>query len=137
MAGGDRLDLRPAVNRAAIPEHDDRPGQVAEQESEEECDFDLRDIVAVEVRVEPVAVPPRAHGERGDRRHLVAPIAMTKERRLAPRGPRPAHRWQQEKPALVEENEVRVQAPGFFLTAGPPEPPPRAGPPPSPPPPPP
>lgn len=117
MPGEEVFDLRPAVDGAAVPEQDDRAGQVPEQEPQEQRDFDLRDIVAVEVRVQSTAVAARAHGQRRDRRHLVASIAMADDRRLSPRGPGSAHGGQQEKPALVEENEIRVQAPGFFLIA--------------------
>jgi len=115
MAGADMLDLRPAVDRAAVPEHDDRAREVSEEEPQEERDLDLRDVVAVEVRVQPAAMPPRAHGQRGDRRDLVAPVAVAQQRCLAPRRPGAAHRGQQEKPALVEEDQIRLQAPGFFL----------------------
>jgi hypothetical protein len=117
MAREELLDCRPAVDRTAVPEHDDRSRQMPEEEPQKERDLDLRDIVAVEVRVEPATVPARAHRARRDRRHLVAAVAMAEQRRLAARRPRPPHRGQQEKSALVQEDEIRVQAPGFFLIA--------------------
>ena len=88
--------------------------QVTKQELQEERDFALRDVVTGGVRVEAASVPPGTDGHRGDGRDLGAPVTVTQERRLAPRRPGPAHRGQQEKPALVQEDEICVQAPGFF-----------------------
>ena len=117
MAREDRLDLGAGVDRVPIPKHDEPPTHMAQESSQENRHLDPRDVDEVEVHVQPTAVALGTDGERRDRRDLVALVAVANERRAPPRCPRPPDRRQQEKAALVEENQVGVQASGFFLIA--------------------
>ena len=70
-----------------------------------------------EVERDPTA--PWRHRQRPDDRGLLAvPSGLRKDRRLTAGRPRPAHERCEEKPALIEEYDVRVQSPRFFLMRG-------------------
>ena len=105
------------VDRAAIQEQDDVRPEVSEQSAEKHRYFDVRDIVRMEVNVE--AAPPASGTDRDGRdgRDLVAAIPMPQDRRLAARCPGSPDVGNEQEPGLVEEDEVGVQAPGFFLMA--------------------
>jgi len=110
-----RLHVGPLVNAAAIQEHDHVAAEMPEQGAEKDGDLDVGDVV-VGMKVDVEAHPPAlgTDGDGGDRRNLVASIAVPDDRGLPPRGPRPPDVRDQEKPAFVEEHHVGPQALGFF-----------------------
>lgn len=113
-----RPDIRALVDRPAVPEHDHVAPQMPEQGAEEERDLHVGDVL-VRMEVEVQAEPPPLGAERdgGDGRDLVPAVAVTDQRGVPPRRPGAAHGRDQQKARLVEEHQMGVQAPGFFLTA--------------------
>ena len=70
-------------------------------------------------KVERDPTSPGRHRQRPDDRSLFSVTSrLRKNRCLSSRGPRPAHERREQQPALIEENDVRVQPPGFFLMRG-------------------
>ena len=110
-------DIGTLVDRAAIQDHDDVPSEEAEQGAEEHRDFDVSDVVRMEVNVQAEPAASGTDRDGGDRRDLVAAIPMPQDRRLAARCPGSPYVGNEQEPGLVKENEVGVQAPGFPLMA--------------------
>ena len=117
VAGTQGADGRSLVNRPAVPEEDHRAVQMPQQQAEEHGDLDMADVGEVKVAVEPEAVPARADGDGRDRRNALVRVPMAQQRCDPARRPGTTHRRDQQEAALVEEGQVRPQAPGFFLIA--------------------
>lgn len=115
MTGEHRLHVRSAVDGAAVPEEEDGAVEMAQQQSQERRDLDMGDVLKVQMAVEPDPPVGGADRHRRDRRDLVALVAVDQHWRLTARCPRAADRGHQQKAALVQECQVGVQAPGFFL----------------------
>jgi len=62
MSDDERRDLGASVNAATVPKKHDRTPDLAKEVAQEERDLALRDVLAVQVKVEPNALPPVAHG---------------------------------------------------------------------------
>lgn len=94
----------------------DVPAEIA-QEGGEPRRIDV--VVRPDREVEAHASAAGRHGQRADHRDLL-PVAsaLSQDRRLAARGPSPAHERRQQNAALVEEDDVGVQALGFLLMRG-------------------
>ena len=70
-------------------------------------------------KVECDPATPRRHRQRPDDRGLLSVTSgLRQDRRLAARGPGPAHERCEEEPTLIQEDDVRVQPPRFFLMRG-------------------
>ena len=78
-------------------------------------DLEMGDVVEVEVAVQTEAMAQGTHGHCGDRRDLVALVAVDNQRRLAAGSPGAAHGGDEKEAAFVQENYIRPEAPGFFL----------------------
>ena len=118
MAPTDVGDGPPMVNRASIPDEDDVTPEVTQQVTQEDRDFDIREIVRMQVEVEPEVLAAGADGDRGNRRHAIPAGPMVQHRRLAARRPRAAHGRGQLKAGFIGKHEMGVQPPRFFLIAG-------------------
>ena len=114
MARQEAVESRPAVDRAAVPQHDDRPAQLAQQLAQEAGDFKLGEIGKVEVAVKPQAMAHRTDANCRDGGNLVAGVAMQEQRGLAAGRPRAAHAGNQQKATFVQKRQMSTQAPGFF-----------------------
>src|SRR3984893_8446874 len=75
-------------------------------------------LFLVEVNIESQALALRAHRYHRNGRDLVPPVAVVDKRRLAAWSPGAADIGNQQKAAFIQKNQVRLQAPGFFLRAG-------------------
>jgi hypothetical protein len=117
MAGEHLLHVGPAVDGAAIPEQDDGAAKMAQQQPQEHRDLHVGDVLHVQMAVESEPSVGGADRHRRDGRDLVALVAMDQPRRLPPGRPGPAHGGHQQEAALVQEGQVRPQAPGFFKPA--------------------
>jgi hypothetical protein len=92
--------------------------QLPKQGAEEDRDLHVGDVLVgmeVDVQAEPLTLG--AERDRGDGRDLVPAVSVSHERGLPPRRPRAAHVRDQQKARLVQEHQMGVQAPGFFLMA--------------------
>lgn len=115
-ASQERANHRPAMNRAVVPEDDDRAPQMTQERAEERADVGRPDIGGLELEVEATALALRAEREGRDDGHAVVALPVTEQWRLAPRGPGPPDRGDQEEPGLVDEDEVGAQPRGVFFT---------------------
>lgn len=114
----ERADGITAVNLPIVPDDDHWSAQVAQQVSQEGTDLLMLDVLGMEAPIEPQPLAPRAHRHAGDDRDLVAAIAMPDDRRLATRGPGPAHGRNQQEARLVDEDEMGAQPRSVFFTRG-------------------
>ena len=119
MAGQDLGDGGSAVNRAAVPQQEDRAAPLAQPPPQAGGDLELGEVVEVAVAVQPAALAHGTDGHGGDGRELVARVAVHQQRGLAARRPGAAHRGHQQEATFVQERQMRAQAPGFFLSATP------------------
>jgi len=112
----DVLLYQPSVmDRPAVPDQNDRPGQMQQQAAKEPDDLHPADVVGVELDVHPESPSARGNRQGSDGGDTVPAIAVIQERRLAPGSPRAAHRRDQEEPAFVDKYEVGTQPTRFFL----------------------
>lgn len=112
------LHRREAMQPQAIPEHDHRAPQVAQQMSEEGADLDQADVVMVPLVVEAEALADRADREPGDDGDAIVAIPMAQQRGLAPGRPGPEDGRGQHEARFVYEDEVGPQPNGVFFTRG-------------------
>lgn len=112
---------RPAsMHVEAIPHQNDRTLNLASEVSNELGQPHAVDVACrPDRKVKRDPTPPRRHRQRSDDRGLLSvTTGLRKDRRLAARGPGPAHERCEEKPALIQEDDVSVQSPRFFLMRG-------------------
>jgi hypothetical protein len=69
------------------------------------------------MRIEAAAVALGTDRHRRNRRDAIVAVAVAHDRRVPPWRPRPAHRRDEQKAALIQEDQVGLQAAGFFLMA--------------------
>lgn len=112
------VSRRAAMKPQAIPEHDHRAPQMAQQVGEEATDFDLADVVMVPLVVEAEVLTEPADGETGDHRDAVVAIPVAQERCVAARRPGAEHRGREHEAGFVYEDEVGPQPNGVFFTRG-------------------
>ena len=107
---------RPFVVAGAVPDHDHSAAQPAEQILKEVDDprgVDVGPRVGFEIEAKPTA--PRGDAERRDRRDFVAlPPESGQNGRPTLRRPGAADQRIEEKPALVDQDEVCPLVPRFF-----------------------
>lgn len=125
MSSHESLSLLGAVGFSTVPQHDDGPAQMPQEETEELDDFGGFDVpVGVKADVEPDAFPARRNTERGDRGDLLAVSPDVPENRgLSARTPGAPDQRQKGESCLIEKNEMGVTFSGFFLYAPSPSPP--------------
>ena len=117
----EHLDHRPAsMHVEPIPHENDRALDLAPEVSNEVGQPYAVDVAAgPDRKVERDSTSPGRHRQRSDDRSLFSVTPRLREDRcLASRRPGPAHERCEEKPALIQENDVRVQPPRFFLMRG-------------------
>ncbi len=83
-----------AMDRASVPEQDNRPAQMAKEKPQEIGDLEMGDVVEMEVAVQPEALTMGADGHGGDRRDSLVVVAMNQQRGLRPVEPRCGARWE-------------------------------------------
>lgn len=118
MAAAERAERLAVVDGGVVEQDDHVPTQVAQQVAEEGADLPVPDVVEVEVEVKAEPLPDGAHRDAGDRRDLVAAVAVAMDRGLAARSPRLQNVGDQEEARFVREDEVGAQPRGFFFTRG-------------------
>jgi len=111
-------DGRTFVNLCIVEKDDDFAPEVQEQVSEKVAHILGVDVGAVETKVQPGAVPTRAHRYCSDDRNLFTSLPMTEKRGLAPRRPSAQHQRAELEAGFVHENYVGAQPPGVFFTRG-------------------
>lgn len=103
------------MDRAAIPEQDDRTAQVPLQAAEELEDLETADVLAVELHIQAHVSSAGRDCESRDGGDAVPPIAVMQQRSPALGGPRASNSRDQEKAAFVDEGEIGAQPTCFFL----------------------
>ena len=118
MAGPQRAQGFASVGRGVVQKCDDGSAQVPQEMAQKLADFGLTNGVLVQPVVHAQAVVPRTNGHAGDDRHRVPPVAVTEDRGLAARRPRPEHGGDQKAPRFIDEDEAGAQPGSFFLIRG-------------------
>lgn len=112
---------RPAsMHVESIPHEDDRALDLTLQVSDELSQPFPADVsIGPDREVERDSTALRRNRQRSDDRSLLSVTSgLRKDRGLAAWRPRPAYERREEKPALIQEDDVRVQSPRFFLMRG-------------------
>ena len=106
-----------SVSVKSIPQQNDAAGDLPQQEAEERDHFGAVDIgrrVESKVQVQSLAVGGHAQGRNhGD--FLMVADAVAQNRGLPTRTPRAAQDGRHQNAALIQEDEMRIQAMAFFL----------------------
>jgi hypothetical protein len=111
------VGLFTGMDAATVPEKDDRTWDLPQEVAQEEDELGLRDVLPVEVEVKPEALPSGADGHGRDRGDAIVAIAVADDRGLTARSPGAAKVRDEEKPTLVQEGQVGLQALDSFLMA--------------------
>ena len=106
------------MGRGVVQKHQHRAAQVAKQMAEEHTHFLLPDVVEPKLVIKAEMLSLGTDGDSRDNGDSLAPIPMTQDRSLAPRGPGLDHVGDQQEPGFVDEDEVGAQPRGVFFTRG-------------------
>src|SRR6266487_1287409 len=110
-----RVDSRPAVNRAAVPQQDDGAPEMPQERTKEVGHIDRLEVTWLEADVQPQMLALGGHREGGQGRDPVMLIVVADDGRV-PRGrPGAAAGRNEQKAALIQEGEVGPKSSGFFL----------------------
>ena len=110
------LDVRPLVNAAAIQHDDHLAAEMTQQGAEEDGDLDVADILArMQMQIEANPAARCTDGDGGNRRDLVALVAVPDDWRLAPGRPGPPDIGDQQESAFVGERQMSLQALRVFF----------------------
>src|SRR5271166_6421109 len=109
MVSQDFGDGGSAVNRAAVPQQDDRSAQMVQQQAQEGGDLELGEVGEVEVAVKPEAMAHGTDADGGDDRELVARVAVHQQRGLAARRPGAAHAGNQKEATFVRNTRYALR----------------------------
>jgi len=112
------VNRRQAMQAQAIPEHDHRTPEMAQQVRKERADLGLADVVMVPLVVEAEVLTNGADRETGNHRDPIAAIPMAHEWRLAARRPGAQHGGREHETGLVYKDDVGPQPNGVFFTRG-------------------
>jgi len=114
----DLADPFALVDAGVVPDHDDRPAEMAQQVAKKAADLVVPDVLRVAPEVQ--ADPPAAgrNGDSRDHRDAIMPVAMTEDGRLPARRPGLSNRGDQEEARLVDEDDVGTQPLSVFFTRG-------------------
>jgi hypothetical protein len=83
MAAEKSLDVPTPMNFPSVPQRDNRSSQMTEKLAEKRDDLGARDVVHVEIEVQPETTAPRGHGQRRDDGDPATSVAMPQVRRVA------------------------------------------------------
>ena len=117
-AAEELLHGRAVMDPAIVQQHDEVPGDRAQQVAEKGRDLLALDIVRVQVAVQRTPEALGADGDGRDGRDPIMRVPVPHERRLPHRAPRLPDRGDQEEAGFVEEDEVGAQPRGVFFTRG-------------------
>ncbi len=106
--------MRPAI----VPDHNDRPAQVAKQVTQEPADIGLPNVVSLEPAIQPQPPPRGTDRHGGDGRYPVVFIAITNDRRLPSRPPGSTDRRDQEVAGFVDKGDMGDQPRRVFFMRG-------------------
>lgn len=109
-------NLAAAVDGAAIPEQVHGAAQVPEQVLEERADVEASEIAGATAEIERQAPPLGRHRHPAADREAVVPVAVPQIRRLPSGRPGPAHVGDEQKTALIDEDEMGATSSGVFLS---------------------
>jgi hypothetical protein len=110
------FDGRPPVNRAAGPEQEDRTAEMVQEGSEELCDVDSLKVLRLPVEVQAHMLPLRRHGQGRQGGESSMFVAVWDDWRLSGGSPGAAPGGDEQKAALIQEDQMGAQALDFFLS---------------------
>ena len=101
VAREELTNLLAPMDGPRVPEKDNRAAEMTKEETEKDSNLRLADVAGMEMDIQPWALALWTDGHRGNRRDLVALVAMADHRRLSPGCPRATHVRNQKKAAFV------------------------------------
>jgi len=107
-----------SMDLEAIPDHEDRPPEMAEEVTQEFDDLGLADVVMVPLIVEAEPAAFGTDGDPGENRDPIVPLPVSQVRGLAARRPGARDRRGQLEARLVDEDEIGPQPKRVFFTWG-------------------
>lgn len=109
--------LRP-MGASPVPQHQERPSQMFKQEPKKTQNLGIADGLVREESDQPSQAPPE--GRNGDDGHrgnfLTVPAHVLEKRGDSPNAPGSTNHRQEEKAALVEEDQMGLTPASFFYT---------------------
>src|SRR5208283_124568 len=105
------------VDGPAIQQHDHLSAHMPQQLGKIFYHLDRRHVPRVNLEIQSQTVAFRRHGQSSDDRQAIPPVTVPQDGGLAFGRPGALHRRNKQKPALIQENQVRPQRAGFFLYA--------------------
>lgn len=103
---------------AVVPQHDDRPSQMAQEMTQKRDRLALLNVLPMDLVVQPNVSLLGTHRNGRDDRELLARRAVCQDWRLTDRCPGPRDTGNQLKARLVQEDQMGLQACNFFFTRG-------------------
>jgi hypothetical protein len=110
------LDLPAAVDGSAIPEEIHRAAQMPEQVKQERPHVKASERAGPTPEIECHPTPLGRHRQPAADREAVVAVPMTQVRRPPSRHPRAAHGGDEQKAALIDEDEMGATSSGVFLS---------------------
>jgi hypothetical protein len=111
------LDPRCPMRLSSVPDEREAMGQMSPQTLKEAQDLLTANILRVLSPVKTVALPTWSNRDGADGREPVATIPLTKDWRLASRGPGAPHNRLKHEATLIEEDEASAGSLCVFLYA--------------------
>jgi len=108
----------PLVDLGIVQQHDQMPMQVTQQLTQEGADFRAMDVDRVQMAVQPKASALGTDRDAGNGRNPVVAQDVVVDGRLTTRAPGLAHRWNQQEPGFVDEDDMGCQPRGVFFIRG-------------------
>src|SRR5271165_7088613 len=105
------------VDGPAIQQHDHLSAQMPQQLRKVLHQLDGRHVPGINLEIQSQALAHRRHGQPSDDRQAIPPVAVPQDGSPAPGCPGALHRRNKQKPALIQEDQMRRQGAGFFLYA--------------------
>lgn len=110
----ERFDIDVPVDLAAIPQQHDMSVQMAQEQAEKRQDLHMGEVVVVEADIQPHAMTPGRHGEPGNHRDFLAPIAVPQQGGLPDRGLGFVDVGNEQETTFIEEDQMGPKSLGFF-----------------------
>ena len=104
-----------AMNGPTVPQQHDVAAELTQQQPQEGSDFEVAEVVEMEVTVETEPLACGAHRDCGDGRDPVVAVAVEEQRGLSAGRPGPAHGRDEQEAAFVQKSQICSQPTRFFL----------------------
>jgi hypothetical protein len=109
------VDRRPSMNRAAVPQHDDRAPDRTQERAAEVRHVRGLEVMRLAADIQTHGLALRRYREHGQRREPIMLVVVADDRRVPLRRPGAAARRQEQQAAFIQAGAVSAQVVGFCL----------------------